>query len=114
MSRSKPRHGNKEENYVTRSSQFNVSEVGPEVGRNVATIEGAKVMLPIGQRVSVKVSAQEPAPFGKIAGYGIDHITGDSPREVYLVELDNGDYMANRKMFVRMIVAHPDNLLLAN
>lgn len=52
---------------------------------------------------------------GTIAGYGIDFDTGDKARSVYLVDIGmKGDYVANGRAYVRLLVVHPDNVVTEN
>lgn len=67
-------------------------------------------LLPVGTPVLVMHDIK-----GTIAGYGIDFDTGDKARSVYLVDIGmQGDYALQGKVFVRMLVVHPDNVVTEN
>jgi hypothetical protein len=65
------------------------------------------IMHPVGTRVTIM---EDSLLGGTVIGYGFDHITGNIPRTVYLVELDKGGYVGETGTYVRILVVHPDNL----
>jgi len=59
-------------------------------------------------KLNKKVEVNFNKIFGKIIGYGILHRTNANP--VYLVELDEGFYDPDNKLFVSTIIVTEDNL----
>lgn len=53
--------------------------------------------------------AGSPRKIGTVIGYGVDQVTGDEPRTVYLIRLDEGNYLF-RGMYVSAVIAHPDSV----